>query len=204
VLRRRKRDSARKKTLALTGISAAIVSGLGLLRKRTRETGPAAGNKAVIREIFEETWQGDVNVVDRLVGSEYIGYDPSQPDAIRGIDGIKAFVERFRQSFSNTHITIEEQIAEGDTVATRWTGRGTHTGEITGIAPTGKDVTITGTSISRLENGKLIEDYTEWDMFGMLVQLGAMPAAGTAVREGEQHERYEAHERPEVEHHQPY
>jgi steroid delta-isomerase-like uncharacterized protein len=204
VLRRRKRDSARKKTLALTGISAAIVSGLGLLRKRTRETGPAAGNKAVIREIFEETWQGDVNVVDRLVASEYIGYNPSQPDAIRGIDGIKAFVERFRESFSNTHVTIEEQIAEGDTVATRWTGRGTHTGEISGIAPTGKDVTITGISISRLENGKLIEDYTNWDMFGMLVQLGAIPAAGTAVREGEQHEHYEAHERPEVEHHQPY
>jgi steroid delta-isomerase-like uncharacterized protein len=204
VLRGRKRDNARKKTLALTGISAAVVSGLGLLRKRTSGTGPATGNKAVIRDIFDETWQGDVNVVDRLVASEYIGHDPSQPEAIRGIDGMKAFVERFRESFSNTHITIEEQIAEGDTVATRWTGRGTHTGEISGIAATGKEITITGISISRLENGKLIEDYTNWDMLGMLVQLGAIPAPGTALHEGEEHEHYEPHEQPEVEHQQPY
>jgi steroid delta-isomerase-like uncharacterized protein len=204
VLGRRKRDSARKKTLALTGISAAVVSGLGLLRKRTRATGPATGNKAVIREIFEETWQGDVNVVDRLVASEYVGHDPSQPEAIRGIDGIKAFVERFRESFSNSHITIEEQIAEGDTVATRWTGRGTHTGEISGIAPTGKDITIAGISISRLENGKLIEDYTNWDMLGMLVQLGAIPALGTAPHEAERHDHYEPYEQHEVEHQQPY
>jgi steroid delta-isomerase-like uncharacterized protein len=204
VLRRRKRDSTRKKTLALTGISAALVSGLGLLRRRTRETSPETGNKAVIREIFEETWQGDVNVVDRLVAAEYIGHDPSQPEAIRGIEGIKAFVEAFREGFSNTHVTIEEQIAEGDTVATRWTGRGTHTGEISGIAATGKDITVTGTSISRLENGKLIEDYTNWDMLGMLVQLGAIPAPGTVQHEPEQHEHSEPHEHHEIEHHQPY
>lgn len=184
-----------------------MVSGLGLLRKRTKTTGPATGSKAVVREIFEETWQGDVNVVDRLVASEYVGHHPSQPEPIRGIEGIKDFVETFRDSFSNTHITIEEQIAEGDAVATRWTGRGTHTGEISGVAPTGKDVTITGTSISRLENGKLIEDHTNWDMLGLLVQLGAIPAPGTAPQE--HHEQYEPQEHHEFEQHefehpQPY
>jgi steroid delta-isomerase-like uncharacterized protein len=201
VLRRRKQDSTRKKTIALTGISAVVVSGLGLLRKRTKGAVPATGNKALVREIFEETWQGDVNVVDRLVAPEYIGHDPSQPEPIRGIDGIKAFVEKFRESFSNTHITIEEQVAEGETVATRWTGRGTHTGEISGIAATGKDVTIAGTSISRLEDGKLIEDHTTWDSLGMFVQLGAIPAPGSSQYEPAHHEHHEHHE---FEHQQPY
>jgi steroid delta-isomerase-like uncharacterized protein len=206
VLRRRKQGSTRKKTLALTGLSAAVVSGLGLLRKRTKGAVPATGNKALVREIFEETWQGDVNVVDRLVAPEYIGHDPSQPEPIRGIDGIKAFVEKFRESFSNTHITIEEQVGEGETVATRWTGRGTHTGEISGIAATGKDVTIAGTSISRLKDGKLIEDHTTWDSLGLFVQLGAILAPGIAQYEPahHDHEHQEHHEHHEFEHQQPY
>jgi predicted ester cyclase len=61
-------------------------------------------------------------------------------------------------------------------VATRWTGRGTHDGEIAGIAATGKQVTVTGLTISTVENGLVVEEQTEWDALGMLVQLGAVPA----------------------------
>jgi predicted ester cyclase len=200
VLRRRRPERKRKTALALTGISAAVVSALGFRRRRAK-TGPAPDNKGIIRELFEGTWAGDPDVIDRYVAPTYIGYEPSQESPIEGIDGFKAFIQRFRDSFSNTHVTIEEQIVEDDTVATRWTGRGTHTGEISGIAPTGKDVTITGVSISRIEDGKLVEDHTTWDTLGMLVQLGAIPATRTPEQ---QHEHFHEHEHEHEHEHQAY
>jgi predicted ester cyclase len=190
VLRRRRPERKRKTALALTGISAAVVSALGLRRRRAK-TGRAPDSKAIIRELFEGTWAGDLGVIDRYVATTYVGHEPWQESTIEGIEGFKAFIQRFRDSFSSTQVTIEEQIAEDDTVATRWTGRGTHTGEISGIAPTGKDVTIAGVSISRIENGKVVEDHTAWDTLGLLVQLGAIPA----IRAPEQqHEHLHEHE----------
>jgi predicted ester cyclase len=76
--------------------------------------------------------------------------------------------------------TVKEQIAEGDTVATRWKAHGTHDGELAGIAPTGKEVTVKGFTFSRLENGKVVEERQVWDALGMLVQLGAVTAPATA------------------------
>src|SRR5436190_2066921 len=72
-------------------------------------------------------------------------------------------------------ITVDEQIAEGDKVASRWTGRGTHDGDLMGVAPTGKQVTVSGLTFSRLANGKVVEEYTNWDTFGMMQQLGVVP-----------------------------
>ena len=83
-------------------------------------------------------------------------------------------MQKYLAGFPDGRITVDDQILEGDKVATRWTGRGTQTGEIAGIAPTGKQVTITGLTISRLEGGRVIEDWSTWDTLGMLVQLGAI------------------------------
>jgi predicted ester cyclase len=194
VLRRRRPERKRKTALALTGISAAVVSALGLRRRRAK-MGPAPDAKTIVRKLFEGTWAGDPDVVDRYVAPTYIGHDPSQQSPIEGIDGFKSFIQTFRDSFSNTQVTIEEQVAEEETVATRWTGQGTHTGEISGIAPTGKDVTITGISISRVENGKVVEDHTAWDTLGMLVQLGPILAPGAAEQHHEQHyEQFHEHQ----------
>ena len=71
---------------------------------------------------------------------------------------------------------VEQQLAEGDLVATRWTGRGTHEGELMGVDPTHNQVTVSGLTISRLEGGKIVEEYQNWDTFGMMQQLGAVPA----------------------------
>ena len=70
---------------------------------------------------------------------------------------------------------MEGQFGEGNMVATRWTGRGTHTGELMGIPPTGKQVTVVGITISRVEDGKVVEEWTNWDTLGMLQQLGVVP-----------------------------
>jgi predicted ester cyclase len=139
-----------------------------------------ADAKKIVKRLLEEPWTGNLDVVDELVSPSSIGYDPASPDPIRGIDGLKANFQQYMDGFPDGRITVDDQIAEGDKVATRWTGRGTQAGEIAGIAPTGRQVTVTGLTISRLEGGKVVEEWTTWDTLGMLVQLGAVPAPTTA------------------------
>jgi predicted ester cyclase len=139
-----------------------------------------ADAKTIIQQLLEEPWKGNWGVIDEYVAPDYIGHDPAEPGPIRGIDGFKGNIQKYIDGFSDARITVDEQIAEGNKVATRWTGRGTHSGEIAGIAPTGREVTVTGITIARIENGKLIEDHSTWDTLGMLVQLGAIPMPATA------------------------
>jgi predicted ester cyclase len=84
----------------------------------------------------------------------------------------------YRTAFPNIHVTIEDQIAEGDKVVTRWTGHGTHQGELMGIPPTNKAVTVTGIAIDRIVAGKIVEHWENFDQLGMLVQLGVVPPPG--------------------------
>jgi steroid delta-isomerase-like uncharacterized protein len=132
-------------------------------------------NKAIVRRLLEEPWKGDLGVVDELVGRNYIGYDPSLPEPLHGPDGFKENVATYRAAYSDARITVDEQIAEGDQVATRWTGRGKHDGDLMGVTPTGKEVTVSGLTLSRLADGKVVEEYTNWDTFGMMQQLGVVP-----------------------------
>ncbi len=139
-----------------------------------------ADAKQIVRRLIEEPWKGNMDVIDELIGSGYVGYDPSTPEPIRGPAGAKAQIQQYIDGFPDGRITVEDQIAEGDKVASRWTARGTQTGEVAGIAPTGKGVTVSGLTISRLENGMVVEEWTTWDTLGMLVQLGAIPALAQA------------------------
>lgn len=136
--------------------------------------------KQIVRRALEEPWKGNWDVIDECFAPTYVGYDPSLPEPLRGPDAVRANFQTYIDAFTGAHIKVDDQIAEGDKVATRWTGRGTHTGEIQGIAPTGKEVTVSGLTISRLEGGKIVEEWINWDTLGMLVQLGAVPAAATA------------------------
>src|SRR5205823_5813759 len=137
-------------------------------------------NKAIVRRLLEEPWKGDLRVVDELIDRNYVGYDPSVPEPLRGPDGFKENISTYRSAYSDARITVDEQIAEGDKVASRWTGRGTHDGDLMGVAPTGKQVTVSGLTLSRLANGKVVEEYTNWDTFGMMQQLGAVPGLAHA------------------------
>ncbi len=121
-----------------------------------------------------------MDVVDEYVASSYIGHDPSEPEPIRGPRGFKAQVEKYLAGFPDGRITVDDQIAEGGMVATRWTGHGTHSGEIAGVPATGREVTVSGITISKIEGGKLIEDWNNWDTLGMLIQLGVVPAPARA------------------------
>ena len=139
-----------------------------------------ADAKQIVKRLFEEPWKGNWDVIDEYVAPGYIGHDPAEPEPIRGPAGVRANIEKYLTGFPGGGISVDDQIAEGDKVATRWTGRGTHMGEIAGISPTGKEVTVSGLTLSRLENGMVVEEWTTWDTLGMLMQLGAVPAPAQA------------------------
>jgi steroid delta-isomerase-like uncharacterized protein len=131
-------------------------------------------NKEIVRRLNVEPWDGNLGVIDELAASNYVGHDPATEEQ-RGPDAIKEFVNDYLTAFPDGKITIEEQLGEGNLVATRWTGRGTQQGELMGIPPTGKQVTVTGITISRIEKGKVVEEWSNWDTLGMLQQLGVVP-----------------------------
>jgi len=139
-----------------------------------------ADAKLIVKRLIEEPWKGNFDVIDEYVAPSYVGLDAAEPEPIRGPAGVRANVEKYIAGFPGGAITVDDQIAEGDKVATRWTGRGTHTGEVAGIAPTGKEVTVAGFTISRLEDGIVVEEWINWDTLGMLVQLGAIPEPARA------------------------
>jgi predicted ester cyclase len=155
-------------------LAGSAIAAVVLHRRRRAKGASMVDAKDIVKRLFEEPWKGNFEVFDEFVSPDYIGHDPAEPEPIRGPAGARANIEKYLAGFPGGAITVDEQIAEGDTVATRWTGRGTHGGEVAGIAPTGKDVTVTGVTISRIIDGKVVVDWTSWDTLGMLVQLGAI------------------------------
>ncbi len=140
-----------------------------------------SANKEIVRRLIDGVWRDrNLGLVDELVAQDYVGHDPTQPGPILGREGFRQFVGMYQAAFPDAAITIDDQIAEGAMVVTRWTGRGTHTGELMGISPTGKEATVSGITISRLAGGKIAEEWELMDALGMLVQLGAVPQPATA------------------------
>jgi steroid delta-isomerase-like uncharacterized protein len=132
-------------------------------------------HKEISRRLVEEVFNGGrLELVDKLVASGFVGHDPSSPEPTAGPAGLRERVAGYRSAFPDLTITIEEQIIEGDRVVTRWTGRGTHEGELFGIAATGKQATVSGITIDRIAGGRIVESWTSWDTLGLLQQLGAV------------------------------
>ena len=133
-------------------------------------------NKTIVRRLFEEVWnKGNLSVADELFTPNYDHHDPSTPDFGRGPESEKKRATLYRTAFPDLRLTIEDIIAEGDAVMARWSCRGTHKGALGGIAPTGKQVTISGVSIARLSGGKMAEGWINWDALGLMQQLGVVP-----------------------------
>ena len=135
-------------------------------------------NKAIARRALEEIFsaQGDLDVADELIAPNYIGHDPVSPEDVRGPEGVKEFAGMYRNAFPDVQMSVEDQIAEGDMVATRWIASGTHQGDMMGIAPSGNRVTVSGTSIERIVDGKIEETWDNYDALGMMQQIGAIPS----------------------------
>jgi predicted ester cyclase len=136
-------------------------------------------NKALVRRFFEEMWvKGNLSAADELLATNFVFHPP--PGVAPDLEGYKQWVSMTCAGLADRQSTVEDQTAEGDKVVTRWTYRGTHKGELMGIAPTGKQVTVTGISIDRIVGGKIVEEWNEIDNLGMMQQLGVVPSPGQA------------------------
>ena len=134
-------------------------------------------NKELSRRILEEVWNHqNLDAVDGFIAADFVQHDPQIANGVRGIEAYKQFVRYYLAAFPDLHFTVENQLSEGSTVATRWTVTGTHSGDLSGIPATGRPISLTGITCSRLVDGKFVESWSNWDALGMLQQLGAIPA----------------------------
>ena len=135
----------------------------------------AEENKALVRRFVEEFWnEGNSAAADELMAVDAAIHMPT--GEMVDLDGLKSFAGTFRESFPDWHSIFEELIAEGDRVAERWTGRGTHLGELQGIPPTGKRVEVPGSVFYRIVDGKIVEFRGQLDMMSLMQQLGVIPS----------------------------
>jgi steroid delta-isomerase-like uncharacterized protein len=139
-------------------------------------------NKTVVRRFIEEVWNnGNLDAIDELISEDHVDHDPAQAESPGGREGVRAFVQMYRAAYPDTHIEMGEMVAEGDLVAGNWTATGTHQGELMGIAPTGRSISITGMGMDRIRDGQIVESWGNYDSLGMLAQLGALPAPAGAT-----------------------
>jgi steroid delta-isomerase-like uncharacterized protein len=134
-------------------------------------------NKAVSRRVAEEIFnEGKLDLAEELYAPDYVLHDPSLPEDLHGPEGLKQYAAMNLGAFPDARVTVEDQIAEGNMVATRWRATGTHTGELMGIPPTGRRSEISGITINRFSGSRIAEDWYQGDDLGMMQQLGVIPS----------------------------
>src|SRR5829696_10194607 len=139
-----------------------------LTHRRKREEGGdsvmSEENKALTRRSWEIVGTGSLETLDDALQEVYadtiVMHEPDED--VRGIEGLTQFVSMIRSALPDLRITLEDDIAEGEKVVSRWRAQGTHQGELMGIAPTGNEVAITGITIHRIEKGKIVEEWENW------------------------------------------
>lgn len=135
-------------------------------------------NKAVVRRFNEITRTffqgGDASGLDEICAPDLILHGPGMPS---DLDGFKQMAPVFRTAFPDIDVVVEDLIAEGDRVVDRITVTGTHQGEFMGIPPSGQRFELEEIHIARIVDGKIVERWTQFDMFGLLQKLGGIPAS---------------------------
>jgi steroid delta-isomerase-like uncharacterized protein len=139
-------------------------------------------NKVVARRWSEELWgQGDLAVADEIIAPDYVRHDAGDPFPARGPEDVKHIVCLLRAMLPDLRIDVEDQIAEGDKVVSRYTASGTDTRGYMGRPPTGRAIRNVGIQIFRFADGKIVESWAVRDDLGALRQLGHVPTIAPAV-----------------------
>ncbi len=132
-------------------------------------------NPAIVRRFIEEVInQGRFDSASQFVCEDVVEQVPL-PGQGPGLEGLNDILRGMRSAFPDLHFSVEEQIAEGDKVLTRFEWTGTHQGAFIGIPPTGRPVKVWGMVIDRLENGRIKNTRILMDMLGLMIQLGVFP-----------------------------
>ena len=138
-------------------------------------------NKAFVRRFIDYVNNDPFAPIDEFFATSYAYHNSSMPD-VKDLSSLKDFNAAAYRVFPDIRFTIEDMVAEGDKVVYRASARGTHKGEFMGIAPTGKQITLTSIVISRIANGKFQEDWESLDGIYVLQQLGAAPATARSEK----------------------
>jgi steroid delta-isomerase-like uncharacterized protein len=132
-------------------------------------------NKTLARRSWELL--ENLDILDEVYATDLVWHEPDQD--IRGLDEASQFVSMYKTAFPDLSATVEDVIAEGDKVVTRYTVRGTHQGEIEEFGPpTGRQIELQGITIHRIEDGKIVEEWERYDNLSVLQQLGLAPEPG--------------------------
>ena len=156
-------------------IMVVVFATITILIGCTKKTGvdvTTEENKSLIKRYFDEMNKGNESYLDEYFATDYIYHGPAGD---LNVEGFKAMHSMFLSAFPDAIASVEDMIAVGNKVATRWKIHGTHRGELQGIAPTNKEVTIMGIIITRIEDGKAVEEWEAFDQLSLMQQLGAIP-----------------------------
>lgn len=134
-------------------------------------------------ELFDRVWEeafenGELEVIDEVVDSEYVLHTPGNPEPIRGSEEFKEYVSGYNEAFPDLSVTIEDRIIAEEAVVERFRMQGTHEGDLRGIPPTGNEIDVTGIIIHYMEDGTAVEDYSEFDGLDLMQQLGVVEPPG--------------------------
>ena len=133
-------------------------------------------NKQIVDAFIQELFtKGDLDAVDRYLDPGFVNHDPPFPGAPDGPEGMRQAAAMFRQALPDWHSAVDQLVAEGDIVVERFTAAGTHRGELMGVAPTGRTITLAGINIFRIAGGRIVERWGRLDELGLLRQLGLVP-----------------------------
>jgi steroid delta-isomerase-like uncharacterized protein len=130
--------------------------------------------EAFIRELFTD---GDLGAVDRYLDPDMVNHDLPFPGAPLGPEGMRHAAAMFRAALPDWHSDVEQLVAEGDLVVERFTASGTHSGELMGVAPTGRVLRLRGMQMFRIRDGRIVERWGRLDEAGLMQQLGLIPAS---------------------------
>ena len=132
-------------------------------------------NKSLVRSFNESFNAGDLDAAVAVFAPNAVIHNSGAPGALN-VEGFKQFGGVFRTAFPDGTLTIDDLIVDGDKIVSRITYQGTHTGDMMGILPTGKPVTVSAIIIDQFADGKIVESWRLFDQMGMMQQLGLVPA----------------------------
>ena len=139
-------------------------------------------NKAITRRFVQECWnKGKLDCLEDLVSPDCRLHDPVFPSLGPGVESLERHIRMCRNAFPDLTFTIDDIIAERDEVVIHWTASGTQEGKFLGVLPTNRMAAVSGTSIYKIKNGRICEQWTEWNLLTLLEQLGGTSAVKAAV-----------------------
>ncbi|HEY7034074.1 MAG TPA: ester cyclase [Thermomicrobiales bacterium] len=140
--------------------------------------------KRIVRTYYDEVWsKGNLALIDTLMAPDYVNRDPATPapnGEMHGREGMKELVSTLRGAIPDMVMTIDGQVAEGDTVVSWWHASGTFLGALNGLPPTGAPGGTTGITVTTFRNGEIVSDHAIWDTLGFMMRVGALPAPALA------------------------